>query len=494
MAFAARAALLCALVASTLGVTTLTPQPPLSTVLARMRAAGGTAYAFHIASTTLTDGANGRIFRNDMQGLRFVNRACAQVVCTGTYFDGERAYAINLNDTALPRSTETQVTMRALRIALSLAFLDPAFTRSGGRIVDEGFVTTGGRQLRRLLVGDAASAMTEVYVDPQTWLIDAVGDLDEHDIVRLTDYRRVGTLMLPFELDRDGTAIERYGTREIVAAPLEAPHGLAFEKTDGTNAAQLDPAFSTPVFPCAVGGVRVRCLLDTGNSGLSMSLELAEQLGAPTVGAFQVNGLGRYATAVVRAGPLDVANLRFTQPNFVILHDIHQYGYDVVLGADMLARAAVLLDPARHRIVFNGEPPLQGETLGLGYENLVPVVPVRLAQTETMLAIDTGDESSINLSYEYYRQHSDLFRPTRTENVSGVGGSSVEVIGEIGEMAIAGYVLTNQAIGATQTLQGTAHGHVGAQILSHFTLYVDYPRSRIVLEPRGGDPKVRHGS
>ena len=233
----------------------------------------------------------------------------------------------------------------------------------------------------------------------------------------------------------------------------------------------------------------MKCLVDTGNSGLSISLELAEQLNAPTVGAFEVSGLGHYATGVVRAGPLTIGNLRFPEPNFVVLHDIRSYGYDVVVGADVLAQTSLLLDPARHVATFGAPAPTDGDAVGLTYENLVPVIPVRLDETETVLLLDTGDESSINLSYDFYRQHPTLFKPTRTQDVSGVGGSSVEVVGDIPQIAIGRFVLPNQTIGATETLKGTAHGHIGAQVLSHFALYLDYPHSRIVLQTRSVTPQ-----
>ncbi|MBV9271082.1 MAG: aspartyl protease family protein, partial [Candidatus Eremiobacteraeota bacterium] len=489
MAFAARAALLCVMAILT---TAAGPQPPLSSVLAHMRAVNGTPFNYHIKSTSAAS-SGATAYYSESQGLRFLNRGCTETLCTGTYFDGERSFNVNINDTMLPRSPEIQYTVRALRLVLSLAFLDPQFTHSGGRIVDEGYVQLDGKRMRRLLIGDGVSAMTEAYVDPQSWLIGAVGDLDEHDVVFLRDYRRVGPLMLPFSLARNGETLERYKTREIVMAPLEAPRGLQFEHTDVSATVPMDSASATPVLPCTVGGVNVKCLIDTGNSGLSISLELAEQLNAPTVGAFEVSGLGHYATGVVRTGPLIIGNLRFAEPNFVVLHDIRSYGYDVVVGADVLAQTALLLDPARHLATFGAPVPADGDTVGLTYENLVPVIPIRLDETETVLLLDTGDESSINLSYDYYRQHPTLFKPTRTQTVSGVGGSSTEVVGDIPQVAIGGFVLPNQVIGATETLKGTAHGHIGAQVLSHFALYLDYPHSRIVLQARSGDGAVQRG-
>ena len=96
----------------------------------------------------------------------------------------------------------------------------------------------------------------------------------------------------------------------------------------------------------------MRCWFDTGNSGLAMSLELAEQLNLNPVGVFSVSGLGFYATEVVRAGPLQIGSVRFGDAEYVVLSDIHRYGYDLVLGADVFAATPLTIDYGRHTIAF----------------------------------------------------------------------------------------------------------------------------------------------
>ncbi len=98
--------------------------------------------------------------------------------------------------------------------------------------------------------------------------------------------------------------------------------------------------------------------------------------------------------------------------------------------------------------------------------------------------MDTGDESNVNLAYDFYAKHSGLFSVTQRRSVSGIGGASVELIGEIPWLAIGGYRTGPQRIGTTQTLHGTAFGHIGAAFLSQFIVQIDYAAAFLYLTPR----------
>lgn len=491
MTFAGRALLLCGMVLATTGAAA---QPPLPGVLARMRAASGPLWREHVVSSSqaVADGQDVS-FRLDSRGLQSFVHECVGALCGGTYFDGTRVYTVNINGTALPRSPAAEPYARGLRIVSGLVFLAPEFTDDGGRIEDLGYASVDGKRERVLQVSDALATPMDVFVDPQTWLVAAVRDVNGDAAMTFHDYRHVGDVVLPFEIDRNGAPAERYASRAISPAPFEAPRGLTPAILGPPQPIATEPQSPTPIVPCSVAGVAVRCLIDTGNSGLSMSLELSERLHERPVGAFEVSGLGRYATEVVRAGPLDVGNLQFPEANYVVLADVHRYGYDVVLGADLLANATVTIDYAQHAVWFaqSSQPASDASSIPLRFENLVPVVPVRLGRADTTLALDTGDESGINLAYGYYREHSDLFKATQEEPVSGVGGTSVELMGEIPDVRIGDFAVESQQVGATRSLRGTADGHLGAGFLRHFRITLDYARSRVIMVPRKNDPAVR---
>jgi hypothetical protein len=460
----------------------------LFSLLAHMRQVNGDVYAAHVASTAaVTVDGQAATQQTDTQGLRFLLRQCSGAVCPGTYFDGERLYGVTINGTALPRPDLADAAMRALRVVGALDFLSLDFTRRGGKIVDGGTVFVSTCACRKLIVLDPKAAPMEVYVDPHTWLLVGARAAGGGALFTMRDYRRVGTYMLPFRIDRDGAPIQEYATRSILATTLQPPQGLSVQFATKPANVQLDPASSTPDAECTLGGVTVRCLFDTGNSGLAMSLELADQLNLNPVGVFNVRGLGSYATEVVRTGPLQIGGARFGDAEYVVLSDIHRYGYDLVLGADVIAAAPLTIDYAHHTLAFDVDDlqPDPARTIGLIFDNFVPVVDVTLAGQPARLAVDTGDQSTVNLADEFYSLHPSLFKPTRTQDVGGIGGDSVELMGTIPSLQIGPLTTGPQTIGTTKTLKGTANGHLGAGFLSNFAVLLDYGRERMELRPKG---------
>ena len=483
MKFAARAALLCVLGMVPVGAA---PPMPLSALLGHMRSVNDGLYDARVVSTSprVLDG-EATTLKTEVQGLRFLLQQCTGAICLGTYFDGERLFSVNINRTALPRSPAPEAFLRALRILGTLQFLSPDFVADGGSIYDGGYATFNSRRCRKIFVSDKIATPMIVYVDPQTWLVAGAQDVNGNAIYAMRDYRKVGRYELPFEIDRNGNALETYTTRTIADGSLEAPSGISAMVGPAPAGMALEPQSTTPLGTCTIGGVSARCLIDSGNSAMSMSLELAEQLGLQPVGMLHVAGLGNYATEVVRTGPLQMGNVRFGDLNYIVLSDIHRYGYDIVVGADVLASMPVTIDYNRHAIFFGGvtQADLAGTTIPLEFQNFVPVVNVTLGKSPTSLAIDTGDQSNINLAYDYYQHHSDLFKATKMANVSGVGGSSVEYIGEIASVRIGTLTAQNQQIGTTKTLKGTADGHLGAGFLSQYRIVLDYAHERMRLYP-----------
>jgi hypothetical protein len=132
---------------------------------------------------------------------------------------------------------------------------------------------------------------------------------------------------------------------------------------------------------------------------------------------------------------------------------------------------------------LSAQPSPGAITLPLSFENFVPVVSVELNSVDAKLAIDTGDESNINLSYDFYGKHPTLFTATERRLVGGVGGTSVQLIGEIPTVTVGAYRTGPQKIGMTQTLQGTAFGHLGAAFLAQFKIQLDYMAGELHLTP-----------
>lgn len=481
MPFAARVVLLFTLAASTLGAA---PRPAIGPFLDAMRAAAGPVWSAHFVSISRLsfNGATSTV-SSESQGLPFTLRRCNGELCDGTYFDGERLYSVNVNDTALPQSTEPETYLRSLRILASLDFLSPSFTARGGRLIDGGTATVNGKRFQTIFVADKQAIPVRIYVDPQTHLLRYARDVNGEDTFEYRDYRHVNGYAVPYEVLHNGASLERYDDRTPVASAFHAPRGMVPMFSGAPQAVALDPTHVTPVFPCKVAGVAVHCLLDTGNSGVSISTELAAQLDAPVVGEHTVRGLGDYSTQVVRAGPLAIGNATFPEGYYIVLNDIHRYGYDVVLGTDVLAATNVRIDGNARTIRFGAAPSIAAITVPIAFENFVPTVKVSLGSLETRLLVDTGDESNINLAYQFYTKHPSLFTITAQRNVAGIGASSVEMLGSIPQVTLGSYTTGPEAIGTTQTLAGTAFGHLGAAFLQQFDVDLDYSAAELHLVP-----------
>ncbi|MBC5829515.1 MAG: aspartyl protease family protein [Candidatus Eremiobacteraeota bacterium] len=491
MRFAIRLAVLPALCLFVLGVAGA--PVTLSALLQRMRVASGEPYRFHIESMSHDPTNRDAIIRTDSVGLRFVSRSCESNVCTGTYFDGAKSFAVNLNDTALPRSNAIDPYLRALRTVSTYAFTDAAFELDGGNVTDAGMRWVDKKSYRVLSIKAVSSIPLLVYVDPASALVASVHNVDHSLIFDYRDYRHVGVLMLPFEIDDARKVAQHYDSRTIMLEAFTPPRGLIPQLEERRTPMRMLEQSDTPIGDCKIAGRNLRCLIDTGSSGLSMSVQAAEQLHLEPFGGFEARGLGHYATGVVRAGPLEVGNALFGEANYLVLNDIHQYGYDVVLGADILANTNVVVDYSRREVAFAFNFDSKGVSLvPMSFENFVPVVPVKLGSTLVPLAVDTGDESGINLSYDYYKLHSNLFSATEARDVSGVGGTSEELIGEIPHVQLGSFSVENQRIGATRKLKATAEGHLGGGFLAHFRVIFDYAKSRLGLVARSNDSAVHY--
>jgi hypothetical protein len=494
MKFAARAALLCVLAAALAGPAGAQPAAlPLPQLLDRMRAVNGGLWDAHMSSTSphLVDGEE-TILDTEAQGLRYWLTQCNGKACLGTYFDGERLYSVNINNTALPRSTAPESYLRALRILGTLEFLSPDFTANGGRIDDGGWIDFEGKRCRRIIVSDPIATPIAVFVNPQTGLVAGARDINGDVTYAMHDYRRVGAFVLPYAIERNGYPLEQYITRKIVDDPLQAPQGLQATILATPAGMALDPQSTTPIGSCKIANVTARCLIDTGNSALSMSAQLAEKLKLEPVGMMGIAGLGKYAAGIVRAGPLQLGNVRFGDANYVVLNDIQNYGYDLVIGADVLASMPVTIDMTKHAIFFGADAAAdaQSTSVPLAFQSFVPVVNVTLGRLPADLAVDTGDQSNINLAYQFYEQHSDLFQPTKSLPVSGVGGESVELVGEIARVQIGDLTAENQEIGTTKALKGTANGHLGEGFLSKYRVTLDYAHQLLRLLPKTDVPSA----
>ncbi len=509
MRFAALIAGVCLALAPS---ASLKAESPLASLLASVRAAGGTPYAFHLRAIE-SETVDGTREERELQldGARRFLRRCEGIACRGLYFDGRHAFETNLNDTALPAAAPSPFE-GALQVVLLEAFADPNFPMQGGEVALRTPVEHNGISYARLRVRvTPLDTPVDVWIDPQTHLVAAIEDAAQRVSFQYAAEPSV-LPALPSELAWDGpnARAQHFSGWTIVDKPLAAPVGLVPVFAAPVAVLKLLPSErgALPVVACTIAGRTVPALLDTGNSSLGMSLELAERLNIePSGGTFSIRGVGQYVTGIAPGPSFALGPVAFPPAKFALLHELHHYGYELVLGADVFAHLRVSIDYARGEVRLapaNDSPQPSAMTsaraiartltgpgsVPLEFANFVPVAQVRLGATAASLALDTGDESTVNLAGDYYARNPALFTPTGSLPVAGIGGASTELVGTIPSISLAGFQVTRQRIGATKGLVSTADGHLGSGFLAHFVTTFDYANARLELVPRGGDTAI----
>ncbi len=371
-----------------------------------------------------------------------------------------------------------QTTLRAI---VSYAFTSPTFIANGGTVVALAERRLGSAAVAPYAVTAPHGAGLDALLDPTTGLLVAVARGNDV-IYRYEDQRRVGPLMLPFNILRgDGTS-ETFNDRHVIDTPLTTPSGppVTFGRT--SEAIALEPG-DLPRFPCRVDDVLARCVLDTGASGLAMSLDLADRLGKKLVGELELEGLGTMSSGVVRASSLTLGSMRLGPALFAILPDVGGFGADVLVGNDAIARAVVRVDPQHRTIAFDPPgTPIEGTHVPLTFDGFTPSVPIRLGGTPESLVLDTGDNASIDLSDDFARTHPGLLTSKQRGNVVGVGGVGTRAIGRVGQVEFAGVALSNVLADVTKSARSPA-SRVGSVFLSRFAFDLDYTELRMSVRP-----------
>ena len=447
---------------------------PLGDLLGRMRAAAGPVWSAHLdAVVDITDGAMLTRAHIDARGDRLVLHRCLNDRCLGRFYHGAHADNLTLNGAPLaaPQLTSSEP---ALLLALSHVFLRRGFRKAGGSVALLPMLTTAGSDL-------------EIRADGIPPFVLAIG---ADALVRratigstryaFSGYRRVGTLRLPTRIKRDGKPYITFRHLRVESAPFVAPHPLAITFAAAPVVLPWLPQAKTPIVDCSIGGRPLRCLIDSGNSGLSMTLSLAERLHLHPTGTFEVQGIGNYLTELVTAPPLRIGAATLPQATYVVLSDLEGTRYDVVLGTDFLATARVTIDGPHRRVIVQPRNTLStAQGLPVRFLSLVPTVHALLTTTAARLLVDTGDESTINLGARFFHAHPTLFHVIEKRFVRGVGGTSTESLGKIAVMKLGSLQLANITIGATESLHSAGDGHIGSGLLAHFVVTFDYAHDRI---------------
>ncbi|BDE06057.1 hypothetical protein WPS_13330 [Vulcanimicrobium alpinum] len=433
--------------------------------LAAIAAANGHPALVHlraVADSTL-EGRRQRLTLDQFGPLQ-LERRCIADACSGSWFDGRRLWAFGLNDVALPVDTADLPARRTLAAIASLAFAEPAFRAGGGTAEPAG----GGTW--RVRAADGAPLV--VSIDPATRALRTVTDASGAVLERFSRTGHAGSAA--FALERSGLQTGSYARVETVPEPLDPPDGApAAFAGEGTVPLLSD---RVPIVPCTLGGRDARCLLDSGATPSALTLNFAEALGLEPRGELEIAGFSRFVTGFVDAPRLAAGAAAFERLRLAVIPAVAQERFDVVVGADLLARVHVAIDRARRRVRITAPQRVAaGEIVPLRFDGNVPLVDASFDGAPVRALLDTGDAAIVSLGYADYRRGPQWPLAVRVQ-AQGVAGGNDAFIVTIPQVRIGPLALgaTRATVNRTQTT-----AHVGAGMWSRCTIELDERDERL---------------
>jgi hypothetical protein len=250
-------------------------------------------------------------------------------------------------------------------------------------------------------------------------------------------------------------------------------------------------------------------IFDTGDKVAIVDLARAKSLGLNLQGEVNVGGAGAGTVrgATVRDASLSVVGLEGnTQPVrlAIPLDGLEpRFGHDIdgIIGADFIKQFVIEIDyPARvlrlydkDKFVYSGS----GEIIPISYiHGGYPIVDAEITVTgrpaiKGKFVIDVGSGASLALHRPFVEQErlpGPAQKTIRAMGGGGVGGKVTGRSGRIAELKLGKFQIENPHTLFSEDRSGAfagseIQGNIGAQIISKFTVFLDYARNRIILEP-----------
>lgn len=253
-------------------------------------------------------------------------------------------------------------------------------------------------------------------------------------------------------------------------------------------------------------------ILDSGASVsvVGEALATARGMTARAIGETRA-GIGEGSTRIGMIGRLTVhvAGAEIATNNTVSLplgddFDVIGHQVDGVLGSDVFLKYVVRIDYAAASVTlfdansyaYDGT----GTAIPIALSGNTPNVNVTIDTGGTSLTasaeLDTGSDGSIGFTRPFVDKHHLLEgRMTVAGFGMGVGGEASVVIGRLDALRLGPFAFARPVVGFSRATQGATasdarDGIMGAEVLRRFTVILDYPHRRAILEPntRLGDP------
>lgn len=249
-------------------------------------------------------------------------------------------------------------------------------------------------------------------------------------------------------------------------------------------------------------------IFDTGDEDAIVDLKRARSLGLKLQGEVNIGGAGPGSLrgSYVRDASLNVVGLEGNPQPVVLalpLDDLRpRFGHDIdgIIGADFIKQFVVEVDYSarvlrlhnKDRFAYSGS----GEIIPIHLNSAGhPSIPAEITVAgrpaiKGEFVIDSGSGAALALHRPFVEQEHLLGQAQKTIRLLGGGGAGGKITGRVGriaELRIGKFQIDNPPTLFSEDKGGAFassefDGNIGGQILSKFTVFLDYGRGRIILE------------
>jgi len=249
-------------------------------------------------------------------------------------------------------------------------------------------------------------------------------------------------------------------------------------------------------------------VFDTGAQAAIINLDLARKLELKLTGNVRVGGAGPTVEtgAFVQQASFTVVGLNgFSQPVRLALplnklqpkagHD-----FDGIIGGDLIKEFVVEVDYQSRSLKFHNKESFTytgpGQSIAIELVHGHPILnaevtPVGRKSLAGRFVLDLGSGLALVLHGPFVDQQRLLgpdLKTIRSIGGLGAGGKTTGRIGRVAELKIGPYSINSPITLFSQDVAGafagsSLTGNIGAQIAGKFRIFLDYGRSRIILEP-----------
>jgi hypothetical protein len=373
----------------------------------------------------------------------------------------------------------------------------------GGRRVD-------GRTYERLRATPQGGQTIELWFDKQTgFLARSVWIMPiEITTIRYSEYRRVGSAMMPFSVIRqEGDASPESIKIEAVEFVTPVVDEFAAPRTpdDSTvagNVATVPIMYDGDVMVEAVlnGKGPFSFILDTGGHDI-LTPDTAKTLGLAGKGAGVSGGAGAgtLPEQYTRVERVDIGAATLRDQSFIIVplqFDTVERGAKAplagILGVELFERFAVKLnygDQTMTLRLLQDAPPGHGMPVAITFTDDQPIIGAKINGIVGDNGLDTGNSGALVVQGRWARSNglAEQMRKGLLTAGFGAGGMSKNWASRV-DLEVAGRAFRHIVARYSEDRKGafssrTEAGNIGNEIYENFTLSFDYGRSTVWFDP-----------